>query len=165
MAMIEATGAGQTPHTVMAQHKRQPRGSRGLFGKCYVDWTPNSFRTIVYTRYGDDICFSSPRSEFTGELEPKIRAVVAQFGLRLNSKRKTGEHGYLELPGVRIVKGRVEPDHKSIQAFAEAQSRNAAPQVLAGYRSFFNMFPKSGRRQAHRVAAALNGIKPSCDTQ
>jgi hypothetical protein len=152
-AVIEATGASEIPHFVGVL------SNCGLFeGRC-MEYL-RQHRPLVYTRYGDDLSFSSPELEFPLGIEPRVREIVTQFGLKLNRRRKEGRQGILELPGVRVVKGRIQPDNKVLQRYALALSSGAPEQVVKGYRSFLNQFPRSGRRNAQRIAEGIASHTP-----
>jgi len=119
------------------------------------DYAMRETSGVTYTRYGDDLCFSTKRAQFPKAAEKRIREIVENFHLRLNHKRKVGQNGILPLPGVRIVHGRIEPDIEALERWAEAIKENKPPEVLRGYESFLGQFSRSGRRYGRKRLATL----------
>lgn len=108
--------------------------------------------TMVYTRYGDDLCFSSPKDHFPREIEECIRASVKEAGFRLNQKRMLGAKGVLRFPGVVMVNGCVQPDDSALERFASAILEfGENSKVVNGYKSYLQQFPRSGRRAAYKT--------------
>lgn len=100
---------------------------------------------VIYTRYADDLCFSSRREVFPDEAESKIVKVVESFGRRLNhKKRRVGSHGKLFFPGAEIVDGVTLPPAGKLEKFAtELQRRKEGADnraVVAGLRGFVAQF-------------------------
>jgi hypothetical protein len=115
------------------------------------------YRGIVYTRYGDDLCFSSPEERFPAETERAIRAIVAGHHLRLNPRktRRDGS-GVLEMPGAVIIDGRVLPLRAYLERLgADIRAGRLDAAALQGHKAFLNQF---GRRAACR---ALRGTSDS----
>lgn len=120
----------------------------------YIIGGPPKLERMIYTRYGDDLCFSCPSPQFPHEVEEKVRRLVVQFGMRLNRKRLVGKERFLPLPGVQIVHGRIQPARDIIERMAGAIGEGDL-WVTAGYRNFLHQFPRRGRKKAYKIAEKI----------
>lgn len=111
---------------------------------------------IVYTRYGDDLCFSSQEEVFPEELKANIFAIIAKHNLQINWKKtREGKNGIMEFPGVVIVGKRIRPQNKYIKSLAEKIKRGGmSKKSLAGHRAFLHQFGHPG---SLRVLRSLLG--------
>jgi hypothetical protein len=103
------------------------------------------FPGMIYTRYGDDLSFSSPTEIFPEEAEKAIRTVLSRLHILLNERKtKRFSHGLLEFPGIVIINGAVRPQGKYItmasQRFCEMTSDERKGHK--GFISQFNSVPK-----------------------
>ncbi len=111
---------------------------------------------IVYTRYGDDLCFSAPTLTFPERAVWAIEKVVSKHGLRLNKRKKTfGRNGVLILPGVVIVTGRIRPAGKYLARLAAARKQGMTDQVLDGHNAFVYQFGHSGELRVLKSLLAV----------
>lgn len=107
----------------------------------------------VYTRYGDNLCFSHPAEVFPKELRAQIIAVVEKAGFTINHcKTRKGKQGRLFYPGVVVVNGRLQPTGEYVESFATQLPDMRASQKQ-GHTGFLNQFghklyPKMQKRFA-----------------
>lgn len=100
------------------------------------------FPGTIYTRYGDDLSFSSPAEIFPEEVENAIRNALRVNNLVLNeNKTRRCSHGILEFPGIVIVKSRVRPRGKYIASVSQRLSEMTKSQ-REGHRGFLFQFGK-----------------------
>lgn len=105
---------------------------------------------VVYTRYGDDLCFSSPKEVFPEEIKAKVKAVVRQQGFEVNPKKvREGRKGVLEFPGVVIVGGRIRPAGSYIARLARRAPKMTRAE-RRGHLGFLNQFGDAGKLPAIR---------------
>jgi len=101
------------------------------------------FTDMVYTRYGDDLSFSSPAEVFPQEAEVAIRATLKAQNIVLNEKKtKHFSGGIMEFPGAVVVNGRTRPRGEYI-AKVSAQYKEMTRDQRQGHRGFILQF---GRR-------------------
>jgi len=100
---------------------------------------------VVYTRYGDDLCFSSLAEEFPEDVKVKVKAVILAQGFEYNPKKiYLGRRGILEFPGVLIINGRRRPTGSYITHLAKQRETLTSTQ-RRGHRGFLNQFGKAGK--------------------
>lgn len=113
----------------------------------------------VYTRYGDDLCISSPDEEMNPEVIEQVKAVAVAHNLRINLRKLCqGSQGRLLLPGVMIDQGRVRPSRRYVDgllAHVEATGP-LPPEVVRGHRGFLKPFGRSGRLKILRPVLFAN---------
>jgi hypothetical protein len=103
-----------------------------------------AFEGVVYTRYADDLCFSSPEDVFPKEAELAIRQVLREHYVVLKEKKTCRcKNGVLEFPGVVIVRGKVRPRGTYIAMVAE-KSKSFSEAERRGHRDFLNQFGRGG---------------------
>ena len=101
------------------------------------------FHGVVYTRYADDFCFSSPEDIFPEEVERVIRQVLREHHVVLNERKTRRDRGgILEFPGVVIVNRKVRPRGEYIAKVAQT-SRLTEPE-REGHKSYLNQFGRGG---------------------
>lgn len=99
---------------------------------------------VVYTRYGDDLCFSSPEDSFPREIKELVMATVRAQGFRFNPRKfREGRNGILEFPGVVVVNGRLRPTGAYIARLVE-QTPSMTPATRSGHRGFLHQFGTAG---------------------
>jgi len=105
---------------------------------------------MIYTRYGDNLCFSASDDVFPSEFKRRVIETVRRHGFLLNYKKTVeGGNGILEFPGVVIVQGEMRPLGRYIVNLAVRAENGALknPEVRAGHRSFLNQFGTGGKRR------------------
>lgn len=114
-----------------------------------------SLPDLIYSRYGDDLCFSSSRSSFPESAKEKIRELIRSTGLSMNdSKTKEGRDGILEFPGVVVRGKRIIPNRDYFERVRIAAHYGMSKEQIDGHRSFLRQFPRSGRRYAKQTLKA-----------
>lgn len=120
----------------------------------------NWYSGIVYTRYGDDLCFSAPDNVFPEKVKRQVRVLVAEQHLRLNPrKERESGGGVLDLPGVVVVRDSIRPRTDYVRrTLAVCATDTMSPQVKNGHRGFLQQFPRRGRTRLAREL--LRSITP-----
>jgi hypothetical protein len=118
----------------------------------------------IYTRYGDDLCFSHPDEEFPDALKGTIDRVIREHHLILNAtKTREGRHGIMELPGVVIVHGRVRPPSAYVTRVCTAADQGNLTSIQrCGHRGYLLTFGRAGRLRCLRQRINLRS-KPRYD--
>lgn len=100
----------------------------------------NTFRGMAYTRYGDDLSFSSPDEVFPAKAEKLIRTVLSAHHIVLNeNKTKRYARGIMEFPGTVVVDGRVRPRGEYIADLSRVYERMTLDE-RRGHRGFILQF-------------------------
>ena len=132
---------------------------------------PAATRPIVYTRYGDDCCFSFRGDVFPKELETVIEATIEAHGFRVNRKKtRRANNGNVDLPGVYIKEGRIRPngayvrklkglvnDGTILPTFGD-EANKAAYRRRLGHIAFIAQFGHGGRLKIFR-SGTLHGLR------
>lgn len=119
---------------------------------------------VVYTRYGDDCCFSHPSDAFPKELEATIADVIEARGFRINAKKtRRAKNGCVDLPGVYIKNGRIRPPKAYIRklqelvangtlsiGFKSEAEAKVATRKRNGHIAFIAQFEHGGRLRVFR---------------
>jgi hypothetical protein len=117
---------------------------------------------IIYTRYADNLCFSSPETIFPPEAEKDILEAISYFNIPLN-ERKTlrGNNGILEFPGVVIVRGRIRPTSRYVKKFIDNQDKLTNEQ-LKGHQDYLRQFGHNGKLRRLNIihSKTPRSIKP-----
>jgi len=132
---------------------------------------PAATRPMVYTRYGDDCCFSFRGNAFPKELEATIEATIEANGFRVNRKKtKRASNGNVDLPGVFIKNGRIRPngayvrrlkgliDDGSILPMVDPTANKVADQRRRGHIAFIAQFGPGGRLKIFKDGT-LHGLR------
>ncbi len=143
---------------------------------------PAALRPIVYTRYGDDCCFSFRGNTFPKELEAAIIRTIKAHGFRINVKKtRRANNGNVDLPGVYIKGGRIRPNGVYIQrlktltgvsgcyfglfsptqidiGFKTPEEATVAARKRAGHIAFIAQFGHGGRLKIFRNGT-LHGLR------
>ncbi len=114
--------------------------------------------SVTYSRYGDDLCFSSSREIFPEWAKERILTVVKNWNLEINwTKTREGRKGILAFPGVVIVNHRIQPERKYlVDTRIKISNGSLDQQQLNGHIGFVNQFPRSGRRAAYKKLGLPN---------
>ncbi len=121
-----------------------PKIFNALLARLDTDLLAEIGPDIVYTRYGDDMCFSCALSEFPAELEERIRVVVQRHHFRINAKKtRRGRDGIVDLPGIAIKQGRIRPNGAYRKKIQESW-QFLLPKQIAGHRAYVSSFGHSG---------------------
>lgn len=121
-----------------------PKLFNALLARLDTDLLAEIGAEIVYTRYGDDMCFSCALNEFPTELEARIQGVVHRHHFRINLKKTSrGKDGIVDLPGVAIKNGRIRPNGAYRKKIQEGW-RFLLPKQIAGHRAYVSSFGHSG---------------------
>lgn len=152
---------------LMRQFDREIAGTLGAPGraselKMGIAWwkfdeTPIKPSGIIYTRYGDDLCFSAPSEEFPVEAKQKVREVLAKHGLRVTERKiQEGRNGVMEFPGVVVVRGVIRPRAEYLAGVArQIQRGSLTEKAKRGHRAFLQQFGRSGRPKLLRRLALV----------
>ena len=106
---------------------------------------------ITYTRYADDLCFSSSADYFPSGVEPCIRGVALLHNVSFNLKRKIGSLGVLNLPGVCVVCGSIRPPIITLKKLVPSEIITGNHGKFSpGFGGYIKQFPRGGRRYAVR---------------
>jgi len=115
-----------------------------------------SFPGMVYTRYADDLCFSSSEDWFpVQEIRWRLKSILESYGLRLNVKQKIGRHGNMEFPGVFVTNGRLTATMEVIRRFSEVRYDSGEAR---GFYSFFKQFSRASRKKIMKISNELVGV-------
>lgn len=93
---------------------------------------------IFYTRFVDDLCFSS-QADFK-ELIPQIVAIINKYGFFIGYKKTKYKEGRIEITGVNIGQNNLLPTKKQIEKFSDPATPEWTRKGLAIY--FAGMKPK-----------------------
>lgn len=100
---------------------------------------------IVYTRYGDDMCFSSPEDTFPEAAEQKIREILMMYNVGLNERKtRRFSNGVIELPGVVVVRGRLQPRGEYLRKIADGTLGHEDTR-FTGHIGFVRQFKRKDR--------------------
>jgi hypothetical protein len=102
-----------------------------------------SYPGVVYTRYGDDMHFSSREEFFPREVEEHIRSALRLYAVKLkHQKTRRDSRGNLEFCGAMVIDGRVLPLREYIERTTEIPSMTQT--VRKGHLAFLKMFGYRG---------------------
>lgn len=103
---------------------------------------------LVYTRYGDDLCFSSPEETFPETTAAAIFAIIGRHHLVPNGKKtRAFSNGVIELTGTVIVRGRIRPTAAYVRRLLET-APSLTEKQRNGHSGFLAQFGKEGRLAA-----------------
>lgn len=102
------------------------------------------FGKITYTRYGDDLCFSSSEEVFPQKAEAAVRGTLKSYRVVLNEKKtKRSGNGILEFPGVVVVRGKIRPTGSYTKKLV-GEIYNLSVEARKGHKWFLHQFGRGG---------------------
>ena len=117
----------------------------------------------VYTRYGDNLCFSSPDVIFSEAAKHRILEIIASHGFRLNHRKtREGRNGVLEFPGVVVANGFIRPNSRYFSRLkaAAASGSFGSDGIREGHYGFLRQFPQARRLKIVRTLLNSSTASP-----
>jgi hypothetical protein len=100
-----------------------------------------AYRGTVYSRYGDDLCFSSPEKALSGLLVADIHHILESHHVVLNQqKTREFKNGRLHLPGVSVVDGELYPSLRYLEKMSRTPLDSLSAEQQAGHRGHLRQF-------------------------